>query len=890
MHTPTNGIRTRISAAAARGAIAALVTAACAAMPNAAAAQEPKPTGTAEAGVGDVSQGSFKAAEYSGLQKSGLFFMGNLDFRSGAAYNSDSALRWRFKGTDLGLTTRTLFAQVGVQGTYRFRFSYDGLLRNRSDTYQTPYLGAGTSTLTLPSSWLVPTVAGIVSGANGNVVSARGLVPAIGDSPYISTLAANNGALVNPTSAQTALVDAAAAADVPLFHNVNLSTTRHRYDTAFNLIINPQWTFDVDFRPEQKDGLRPMGTVTRNTASDISTVIPVRIDSTTNQATAMLTFKAKRGFAQVGYYGSFFTNNVASMSWQNWATPAGTMNTITSDPSNHFSQLNLTGGFNISSTTKLVMNGSYARGTQNDAFMTNLTEPVVPVNSLNGLVVSTGFNAKFTTRPTKKLSLTAAYKYDDRDNRTAIHIYQYADDEEAPVVSASFSAGPNNPLGAVLAQNANANRPYSKRLNQFNFDADYAVAKRQWIKASYTFENTDRNCPGSWMDCADAGITREHTVRAEWRANLGDNVIARISYAGSERRSPDYNENAFLALVPYAGVCPATATGCVSAVDFMNQNGWTGYGPSLGYAPTTGNMNVFFPNNNALPNAIYANNNRISELIGMRRYYVADRNRGKGRSLLTWQAGDRLAIQGGLDVTQDFYPDSSYGLKNARGYSAHVDGTYTPSDGLSVNLFYTHEDQHSTSAGNTYTANSNTATITNGQPGVVGLSGNACDGYTTLQQRNNNNKLDPCLNWYAGMVDAVNTVGVGLSKKAESLLITGNFIMTRARWDNNVSGGNWANNLLNGPGGAPTTIAAYFIAATPLPTVVEDSAELRLSAKYSIGHHQSVHLSYSYLWMHSSDWAYEGMQFGLLSAQLPTNEQPFHYRVYLIGLSYIVTF
>ena len=63
-------------------------------------------------------------------------------------------------------------------------------------------------------------------------------------------------------------------------------------------------------------------------------------------------------------------------------------------------------------------------------------------------------------------------------------------------------------------------------------------------------------------------------------------------------------------------------------------------------------------------------------------------------------------------------------------------------------------------AGNTYTANSNVASITNGQPGAVGLSGNTCDGYTTLQQRNNNNKLDPCLDWSADRLDKAHTSGV----------------------------------------------------------------------------------------------------------------------------------
>ena len=38
----------------------------------------------------------------------------------------------------------------------RIRFGYDELLRNRSDTYMTPYTGEGTNLYTLPSTWISP--------------------------------------------------------------------------------------------------------------------------------------------------------------------------------------------------------------------------------------------------------------------------------------------------------------------------------------------------------------------------------------------------------------------------------------------------------------------------------------------------------------------------------------------------------------------------------------------------------------------------------------------------------------------------------------------------------------------------------------------------------------
>jgi len=898
MITNASTLTVRASVAVVRGGLIAMALAACAGSAEAQSTQKPtpKPTGTVEVGVGDVSQGSYKAGEYNGLQNKGIFVVGNLDLRGGPSYDGASGVRWRIKGTDLGLETRSLSAQVGVQGRFRFTFGYDELRKNRSDSYQTPYSGAGTNVLTLPATWQVPTVAGSSGGNTAvNVVSARGLVKTIGGASYIST-ATNSptmGALLTPNATQLAQVYAAADADLPTFHTVDLFTTRTRFDAGVNLIFNERWGFDASVRPEHKDGMKPMGTVSRSTGGDISTVIPDLINTDTDQINVSLNFKGKKSFAQAGYYGSFFKNNVPFMSWQNWATGptgTGTLNTISSTPGNQFNQFSVTGGINLSSTTKLVATGSYARNAQNDAFVTDATTVVVPVTSLNGLVVTTAFNVKLTARPAKSLSLIAAYKFDDRDNRTPVRIYQYADAGEVATPSIQFPAGPNNPYGAILAQNANANRPYSRRVNQVNLDADYALAKGQWIKGSYQFEKIDRSCTGTWIACVDVPTTNEHTLRADWRAHAGERVTARVGYAYSMRSAPNYNENAFLALVPYANVSPVGASAGVTALSFMTANGWSGWGPALGYALTTGDMNLFFPSNNALANLWYANNNRISELPGMRRDYVADRNRHKVRTLIDWQTTEQLSLQAGLDLNNDIYPNSTYGLQSAKGWAVHVDGSYALAEDLSATLFYTYETQRSMTAGNSYTANSNASSLTNGQPGVVGLSGNSCDGYVTLQQRNNNNKLDPCLNWSADMLDKVNTLGFGLRKKAGNLDLTGDFVLTRARWDNNVSGGNWANNIFDGPGAVPTLIAAWFIPATPLPTVSTDTVELRLNGRYAIGTTQSVRVGYAYLRMKSADWAYEGRQFGSLSGVLPTNEQPFNYAVNVLSVSYIVKF
>jgi len=301
MNTRANGFTDRRSMAV----IGVLIGAALAVAPGRAAAQT-KPTSTVEVGPGAVSDDSFKAGEYNGLEKQGPNAIGNLDLRGGTAgYNNTNLLRWRIKGSDLGYESRSLFAEASQQGKFRVFVAYDELRRNRSDTYQTPYDGAGGNALTLPGGWLVPTVAGsTATNTATNITSPRGLIPSLGTAPYlnVATNSPTMGALLTPTAVQIAQVLAAVNTDVPLFHNVDLFTKRRRVDAAFSYSFDRQWGLDASFRPEHKDGLKPMGTVSRSTGADISTVIPDVIDNNHDQVNVLLHYAGTKSFAQASYY------------------------------------------------------------------------------------------------------------------------------------------------------------------------------------------------------------------------------------------------------------------------------------------------------------------------------------------------------------------------------------------------------------------------------------------------------------------------------------------------------------------------------------------------------------------------------------------------------------
>ncbi|MEQ1581602.1 MAG: MtrB/PioB family decaheme-associated outer membrane protein [Steroidobacteraceae bacterium] len=828
-----------------------------------------------EVGLGGVSDDSFKFGEYNGLEDQGAFLIGSLALHGGGRYNSDDATRWTLTATNLGLSTRKVAAEYGRQGVFRVTLGYDELRRNRSDSYTTPYLGAGSDVLTLPSSWLVPVVPRLNANAN-----ARGLSAAVSTSSALV-----NGVLTAPTPAQLTTANALLAADLPLFAQHDLYTTRSRVEAGISYLAPRQWEIAVNANRMDKTGAKPMGSVTRITGADISSILADPIDQTTDQFTVTLAKRTRQDFLQLSYYGSKFTNHIDSLTWTNWANPASSM-TMSSAPSNQAHTLSLNAGHDFTRSTRVVLTGAYGRNTQNAVFLTDTGTPLVPTTSLDGLVVTQTYNLKLTSRPTNRLNLGLAYKFDERDNRTAVHTFAFYDANEpagTTAINSAFSAALGLPASRLASNaNVNASRPYSRRMNQATADATLRLSPGQSLRGAYEWQSLDRWCEGSWIACADADNTKENTWSLEWRANLLATLQTRLSLSRSERDVGHYNEDAFLALVPMANVAPSSAIGGVSAYAYMLANALNGYGPTAGLVSTTGNQNLYFPLNNALANTAYANQNRISELAGLRRYNMADRTRDRIKAVAEWQPTEVLALHANADYRKDDFTQSRYGLIDSRSWSANFEGSVSATEDLSVTLFYTFENQRARSAGNTYTANS-TATAVNGFTAIPG----GC--FPTIALRNASNKIDPCLDWSTSTRDRTSTYGFTADRKnlAGGKLALGlELLLSRTASDNDVTGGNYVNNPLAVTGAPAGTLAAYYLAAAPLPTVKTQRWDAMVNARYALTPASTLRFDYRYAWLRASDYAYEGMQFGGLAGVLPTSETAPHYSLHVASLSY----
>jgi MtrB/PioB family decaheme-associated outer membrane protein len=852
------------------------------------AGSQTTPANSAGVGIGGVSGSSFKFGEYNGLQNSGPFGIGNFDLRGGAPYDSKSTWRWQMKGTDLGLETRSLYAEFGRQGKYRFFVAYSELLANRSDTFQTPYLGSGTGNFTLPSNWLFPAV----PQASGTRLNFRAFDPVAGAGSVYSS----SGVLTAPTAAQLATLASIRAANVPDFQNVYLSTKRTSVGLGLNYNVSKNLDVPFKYTYEHKSGLKALGTVTSQ-VSENSVILPTPIDFDTSQADAAVNYRFKQVYLSVAYYGSFFTDNANSFTWQDVADPTKSA-TMANPPSNQFNQFTFMAAEKFKHNMKLVVSGSYGRNTQNDPFLGPSTAANgqlafgLPAPSLNGLVVSSLVNAKFTAKPNKKWNLVASYKFFDRDNQTPVNTYLFQDANESKSGASSFAGLYGLP--ATLGSNTNIyqNRAYSEMTNQADAEAEYEIAKKQWLKASYDWQKIDRSCSGAWINCADAPTTNEHTLGAEWRKTSIGSFTGTVNYAYSWRRGT-YDEDAFLALVPMANQIPAGGA-TESAFAFLKQTGLTGFGPLAGLpgSPLSGNAAIFTPNNNILPQSLYGSRNNINELPGMRRYMEADRNRHKVYSDLDWQATDKFSLHGNGEFNDDDYLNSVYGLKKDVFWEASLDASYAASENVVADIFYTYDNRRLLTRGDAYGSNS-TATFV-GQAADTLVSGGC---YSTVAAKNASAKTDPCLNWLKSDRDKIDTLGFSVSRKnllSSNLELAGQFLYTRARTDTTASGGSYVNNPLALAAPAPPlpsgTAAVYFIPAANYPTVRDDEITISPTAQYVIQKKITLKAFYLFQRMMSSDWGYIGMQYGTGANFLPSNEKAPNYAISAGGLSLVYAF
>ncbi len=220
-----------------------------------------------ELGLGYNSKDSLRFGQFSGLtDKGGVLLAG---FNRISRDENNDAQYWRIHGANLGLDSRKLQAEGGVQGKWNASFSFDGLKKSQTDTAKFIYSGLGTSNLTL-----VPTCAGAT----------------------------------NATTLSAACLGSARQFDIQQGRDI--------YRLAADTALNSDWDFKVNFREDRRTGTRLTGsTMTGVGVTTRTAILPYQIDDKTQQVEAILSYATKQAQFLLSYNYSRFDNDLTSFTW-----------------------------------------------------------------------------------------------------------------------------------------------------------------------------------------------------------------------------------------------------------------------------------------------------------------------------------------------------------------------------------------------------------------------------------------------------------------------------------------------------------------------------------------------------------------------------------------------
>jgi MtrB/PioB family decaheme-associated outer membrane protein len=489
-----------------------------------------QPASSIEAGARDVSSGSAKFGEYNGLNKSGVDAIANFDLRGGDAYKAyeggNGTNRWEIRGTELGTTSRAASGTASDQGRWNIDVSFDQLRHYSTDSYQTPFQGRmGGNTFLLPGSF------GVIDATDGGPAGTG-----------TQGLAANQ--LVS-------------------FHREDIYSERQNKSLRAGYLFNSQWSAQFDYNRLDQSGAKLTGVSFSPDASGAGAgeKVGVLMNPTryaTDTFEFALNWAGAKGYARAGYFGSLFKDEYSSVSFSNpfvdtspgpsttGAPPDGgafPVDTYATAPNNQFHQLDLSGGYVFAPGTTLTGGVSYGRNTQTSAFISDpLFTSVLPSASLDGLVVSTHADIKLINQTTRKLSLSAGVKFNERDNRTPSQTF------------GSFLSIAGDPWGSVV------NAPVSNKRTQYEAAANYRFDRRQSLRVTYEHETIRRWCDNALANnaqssdpaapagfytgsgCVEVAATHDDKVSAAYRLKIVESVRFNAAYSYSNRKA-DFNSS-----------------------------------------------------------------------------------------------------------------------------------------------------------------------------------------------------------------------------------------------------------------------------------------------------------------------------------------------------------
>ncbi|MGE3843436.1 MAG: MtrB/PioB family outer membrane beta-barrel protein [Vicinamibacterales bacterium] len=321
-------------------------------------------------------------------------------------------------------------------------FMWDSLPLNYSYLTQTPWTVNDNGVLTLSSS-----ARAAVQGPSATVTN-DGTAVGVPCAP---------GAL--PASCSTVALATQAKANRSIYASLaeQFDMRVQRHTTGGSVVVGATNDLDVSlsFLSAAKTGHMPWGA---SFAFNNANELPLPIDNRTNDFSAGVAWTRPKGMFRLGWDGSWFNNSVQTLTWDNpirltdftngLLPPSGPYDAsgysngngpaqgrMALAPSNTSNVFSVTGLYKLPARTSLNGTLQFTSQNQNEALIPWTINPVINTASvfaafphLRALPRSTaeaeakGLNAliNLSSRPSRYVSITARYRYNERDNQTPV--------------------------------------------------------------------------------------------------------------------------------------------------------------------------------------------------------------------------------------------------------------------------------------------------------------------------------------------------------------------------------------------------------------------------------------------------------------------------------------
>jgi MtrB/PioB family decaheme-associated outer membrane protein len=643
------------------------------------------------------------------------------------------------------------------------------------------------------------------------------------------------------------------AATLAAMHTVDIGTSRKNLSFNAGVNLTPEWSLAFDYNRLNQSGAKLMGFGTAGNGGGLGagllgitgeavTILPNPTNYKTDTINLALNWANEKGYMTTSYFGSFFKDGYDRVTFQTFGvtTALGTntaMETMSTPPSNKFQQLNLNGGYQLAAKTKLTGGLSYGRNTQNDTFAYDSYMMITPPvnNTLNGLVVNTHADLNLRDQTTKDLTLSAGVKYDKRDNLTASNLYNFN------------SIGGVNTPAATSHVTHYPNTPLSNKKTQLELAGDYRLDKSQNIRLAYNREDVKRWCNNYATGGTTAGVDAYYAGVNNYPA--GTNCVVAT---GSKDNK-------------------LSATYRVKASDDVKLN----LGYSYSDRKTTSDPNAIAAfavsvNGNSDPGAANATLFRGingGDFQGFYPYFNASRKQQMVKAGANWQASNKLSVGVIGKITDDKY-GSTYGVQKGGSWSANLDATYNYSENGSLSSYLTRQHMQ------------RDLTSMQRSPALAAATG-----------------IPSGATWSNKLKNDDTTIGLGV--KHGGLMSSKLELAADLTYSLGRSGYSTQLNYNPATVAASATPTVFGVACSDptvlscgdLPAITNKMIQFKLVGNYQLDKSSRVALGYIYRNLKSTDFYYNGMQYGNTpTSVLPTNQQAPSYSVSLVSASYIYNF